>query len=191
MNSAAQTFQSVKRLPATGEYAATVMRTLAPFIDRLALCVGASDPATDLFSVNNQLMNIQATLAEAKRAIEANLPATMLSEGGSHPYFVAISQRSQGEWIRDTYRLIASLGESIRVKLYAKDGDSLRLRSEMINTDSREELSLPRLLRAVAKSYPYTDLYLGVPSQRALYGIKTDFGAGSLRRFLANSSLAV
>lgn len=191
MSSAAQTSQSVKTVPATSDYAVALMRALAPHIDQLASCVGETRPSTELFSVNSQLMGIQSALAEAKLAIETSIPRTMLSEGGAHPYFVAIAQRNQGEWIRDTYRLVSSLGEMVRSKLYAGDTNSSELRSAVLYRDSASEISIPRLLRAAAKSYLYTNLYLGVPHQRALYGIKTDFATGSLRRFLANSSVAV
>lgn len=191
MSSAAQTSQSVKTLPATGDYAVRLMRALAPHIDQLAAVVGETRSSTGVFSVNAQLMNIQTALAEARHAIETSIPRTMLQEGGAHPYFVAIGQRSQGDWIRDTYWLVSSLSELVRSKLYAVDTNPSELRSKVLHRDSVDDISIPRLLRAAAKSYLYTNLYLGVPNQRALYGIKTDFATGSLRRFLANSSVAV
>jgi hypothetical protein len=133
-------------------------------------------------------MNLQSQLAQAARQLAAAVPQAVIEQGDLHEDFITHNVRSQGSWIAGTFKVISSLEVKIRDQMYANPFNNVQLRDEVFTTDSMAETSLPRVLRAFTKSYFHTNLYLGVPTDRAQLGVKIDFAQPGLRRFLANST---
>jgi hypothetical protein len=71
---------------------------------------------------------------------------------------------------------------------YREQLDFVVLRNELFTVDSPKALSLPRLMRAFAKSASFTSLHLNSPTHRATLGIASDFSKPNLNRYLANYS---
>lgn len=164
------------------------MRALAPSIDALAKTFLDGTNSRETVSVNRQLMNLQSLLAQAARQLTAAVPKEVLDQGQLHEDFVTHNVRPQGAWIVGTLSLLSSLEVKIRNQMYANPFNNAQLRDEVFTTDNMTETSLPRLLRAFTKSYFHTNLYLGVPADRAQLGVTIDFAQAGLRRFLANST---
>lgn len=184
-NSSSSTASRQARIDAP--YALEMMRTIAPSIDTVVnrLLQGANCSKT--ITAAEQLMAIQQTLAQAKVALKAAIPARILSEGSDHIHFVSAMQRPQGSWIKDTYTLIGALEEKIR-QGYRDQIDPVALRNDIVTNDGRDATSLPRLVRAFAKSAFFTGLHLSAGGHCVSVGIKADLSAQSLRHLLTNNT---
>lgn len=192
MSSAVQTSSAttVSRQPhADATYALDTVLALAPTIDKLAAHLLQGTNSSSLFAAPSQIMEIQQAVADGRAALKARIPDMMLSEGGDHIYFVSTSQRSQGDWIKDTYALLSNIQDRIRLG-YRKQEDPISLCNELLSNDPAKLTSLPSLMRAVVESSSFTSLDLNVAAHRARLGITTDFSAQEMRRYLTNNSTA-
>lgn len=194
MSSAVQT-----SLPVTGTthrprvdatYALETMRALAPAIDRLAAHVIHGSTPSSSVAAATQMFQIQEALADGLAAIKGSIPEQMLSAGGEHVFFVSTTQRPQGRWIKDTYTLLRGIENRIRDGLREQE-EVASLCRELLSEDSPKALSLPRLMRACAKSSFFTGRYLNSAAHRAELGIVTDFSARQLRPYISNPTNVV
>lgn len=194
MSSAVQTSSPVTgtthrpRVDAT--YALDTMRALAPVIDRLAAHLIQGSNSSSPVAAPLQMFQIQEALADGLAAIKGSIPEQMLSEGGDHVFFVSTTQRPQGRWIKDTYALLRGIEDRIRDGLRDQE-DVASLCGMLLSEDSPKALSLPRLMRACAKSSFFTGRYLNSAAHRAELGITTDFAVRRLTPYLSNSSNVV
>ena len=188
MSSAVQQTRPVIHSATQPQHAMAVMRALAPSIDALATTFLEGANSRETVSVNRQLMDLQSQLAQAARQLKAAVPVDVLEKGDLHQDFMQNSNRPQGSWIVGTLNLLSSLEVKIRDQMYANPFNNPELRDEVFTTDNMSDTSLPRVLRAFTKSYFHTNLYLGVPADRAQIGVTVDFTQPGLRRFLANST---
>ena len=191
MSSAVQTSPSVTgvaRQPhVDATYAIEMTRALGPVIDKLAAHILKGPQSSSPIAAPAQIMEIQQAIAEGRAAVKAQIPEQMLREGGDHIYFVSTTQRPQGSWIKDTYALLADIEDRIRLG-YRNQQGPVSLCDELLSDDSAKALSLPRLMRAFAKSSFFTSLYLNSAADRSELGITTDFSERQLRPFLSNST---
>lgn len=188
MSSAVQQTRPVNHSATHPQHAMAVMRALAPSIDALAKTFLEGTDSREPVSVNRQLMNLQSQLAQAAQQLRASVPKEVVEQGDLHEDFIKHSNRAQGSWIVGTLTLLSSLEIKIRDQMYANPFNNAQLRDEVFTTDNMSDTSLPRVLRAFTKSYFHTNLYLGVPADRAQLGVTVDFAQRGLRRFLANST---
>jgi hypothetical protein len=193
MSSAVQTSSGTgasrqARLDAT--YAREMMCALAPTIDKLSACLIQGTHDSSPIAAAAQIMDLQRTLADGRTAVETCVPEQMLREGGDNIYFISTTQRPQGSWIKDTYALLANLEDRIRL-FYRQQEDPITFRNELLSCDTAGVTSLPRLMRAFAKSSFFTSLHLNSPGHRSSLGITADLSARALRQYLTNNTNVV
>jgi hypothetical protein len=148
-------------------------------VDALASAFLKGVPAESkrqLVEATATLIDIQTSLAAAERIMKISIDPTLL----------ASSQGGEAGWVGDIYNLIRETHEHLRSTIYHPEAKPLELLCTLITTDTGSGLSLPRLLRAFAKSSFYSHLYLGVPSHREALSIETAFNQPGLSKFLAN-----
>ena len=173
-------FQStIQKVEIAPSHATAVMKAIAPSVDALATAFLKGVPAESkrqVVEATATLIDIQTSLAAAERILKISINPTLLTS----------SQGGEAGWVRDTYSLIRETHEHLRSTIYQPDAKPVELLCTLITTDTGSGLSLPRLLRAFAKSSFYSHLYLGVPSHREELSIETAFNQPGLSKFLAN-----
>lgn len=170
------------------------MRSIAPTVDAIAETYREGIPTSSnkqKFEAFKLLIDTQTALAAAERIMRITIDPNVLKGSVENQSFQTQSDRGERAWVRETYTLISGLHQLLRENTYKADTDPIKLLTSLVTTDTARSLSLPRLLRAFAKSSHFTHLFLGVPSHRQQMSIESSFNDKSLSRFLAYSTTAV
>jgi hypothetical protein len=117
----------------------SIIRTVAPTFAKLEATLCQKINPTSPFEINRQLMNFQAMLASARKALEPVRSRTVPP--------TAVSEFTTQRWIEGTLELTGLLEEKTRT-MYRKDPKGCaKLRQELLHGDT----NIPLLVRRVGE----------------------------------------